>query len=233
MFNNSDNSLTTFNSQGKLLQVEYAKIASCSSNTIIILKTKKNAIMAIKNNQDNHIEMPFFGSKIFLINKKIGIGGAGLFQDIRMLVKRARNHCVSFKYSFGEEISIRQLARDLAGFVQEFTQTGGVRPFGASLILMGFEEDGPDIYQIDPSGTFIRIKITAIGNKANTIKKFLLKRKTKNLNLKDSLNLISLAVQKTFECDTHQLNLQFAVTNESCFFKILTSSDLKVIQKPI
>lgn len=43
--------------------------------------------------------------------------------------------------------------RELAAVMQEFTQRGGVRPFGVSLLLAGFDHNGPQLYQIDPSGT--------------------------------------------------------------------------------
>mmetsp|Transcript_30060 Transcript_30060/g.76171 ORF Transcript_30060/g.76171 Transcript_30060/m.76171 type:complete len:238 (-) Transcript_30060:874-1587(-) len=226
MLNNSDTALTTFNSKGKLLQVEYAKRAVSLSHTIIAIKTKKNAILATKMNQVVKSEYPFFGTKIFIINKKIGLGGTGMHQDIKILVKKARNHARTFKQNFGEEISLRQIVRDLACFIQEFTQTGGVRPFGASLILVGFEKDGPDLYKIDPSGSFEKVKANAIGKKGSQIKNFLQKRIPKELNFLDALNLISLAFT-TIESDDFDSDFQIGILDTSCSFKILSSYEIK------
>lgn len=38
-----------------------------------------------------------------------------------------------------------------------------MRPFGVSLLMAGFDENGPQLYQIDPSGSFFAWKASAIG----------------------------------------------------------------------
>ena len=42
-------------------------------------------------------------------------------------------------------------------------ESGGVRPFGVSLLMAGVDENGPQLYQIDPSGSFFEWKASAIG----------------------------------------------------------------------
>lgn len=38
-----------------------------------------------------------------------------------------------------------------------------MRPFGVSLMLAGCDDNGPQLYQIDPSGTYFAWKASAIG----------------------------------------------------------------------
>jgi len=65
------------------------------------------------------------------------------------------------------------LVREIAAIMQEFTQSGGVRPFGVSLLYAGYDEDGPQLYQIDPSGAYFGWKATAIGKESVSAKTFL------------------------------------------------------------
>ena len=57
--------------------------------------------------------------------------------------------------------------------MQEYTQSGGVRPFGMSLLVIGYDEDKPRLYQVDPSGAFFAWHATAIGKDYTNGKSFL------------------------------------------------------------
>lgn len=51
-----------------------------------------------------------------------------------------------------------------------------MRPFGVSLLLAGFDDNGPQLYQIDPSGSYFAWKASAIGKNMGNAKTFLEKR---------------------------------------------------------
>ena len=49
-------------------------------------------------------------------------------------------------------------------------ESGGVRPFGVSLLMAGQDENGPQLYQIDPSGSYFAWKASAIGKNMTNAK---------------------------------------------------------------
>ena len=52
----------------------------------------------------------------------------------------------------------------------------GVRPFGVSLLVIGFDDDRAYLFQCDPSGIYIPWHSTAIGKNFINAKTFLSKR---------------------------------------------------------
>lgn len=92
-----------------------------------------------------------------------------------------------------------QLVREVAAVMQEFTQSGGVRPFGVSLLLAGFDGEGPQLFQIDPSGSYFGWKASAIGKNFVNCKTFLEKRYSEEMETEDAIHTALLTMKEGFE----------------------------------
>jgi 20S proteasome subunit alpha 4 len=71
---------------------------------------------------------------------------AGLQADARVLIDKARVECQSFRYTLEDEPTLEFIARFVAETQQSYTQKGGVRPFGISTFICGFEGKEPKLY---------------------------------------------------------------------------------------
>lgn len=79
-------------------------------------------------------------------------------------VRKARKSAQSYFCEYHETKPVTQLVKSTASVMQEYTQSGGVRPFGVSLLVAGMDGDGvPRLFQVDPSGAYFGWKATAIG----------------------------------------------------------------------
>lgn len=159
----------------------------------------------------------------------IGMVYAGMGPDYRVLVDRARkvSH-TSYKRIYNEYPPTRILVQDVARVMQEATQSGGVRPYGVSLLVAGWDEGvlpdeeiearsveggekklpgktggilkgGPMLYQVDPSGSYFPWKATAIGKAAPQAKTFLEKRYAEDLELEDAIHIALLTLKESIE----------------------------------
>lgn len=146
--------------------------------------------------------------------------------DYRVLVDKARkvSH-TAYKRIYNEYPPTRILVQDVARVVQEATQSGGVRPYGVSLLIAGWDDGaqaqkeeakgddeekatgptggilkgGPSLYQVDPSGSYYPWKATAIGKHATSAKTFLEKRYTEELELEDAIHIALLTLKESIE----------------------------------
>ena len=86
--------------------------------------------------------------KIKLLNKNIGTAYSGMGPDFRVLTRRGQKEGQKYYLQYKDDIPVSQLVREVASVMQEFTQSGGVRPFGVSLLIAGYDDDGPQLYQV-------------------------------------------------------------------------------------
>jgi 20S proteasome subunit alpha 4 len=70
----------------------------------------------------------------------------------------------SYRLTLDERVTVDYITKYIAGVQQKYTQSGGVRPFGISTLIVGFDPLGtPQLYQTDPSGIYSAWKANAIG----------------------------------------------------------------------
>lgn len=111
-----------------------------------------------------------------MVCEKIGLVYSGMGPDARVLLASARKYAQSYRGMYGEYPSTLMMVRQVASVMQEYTQSGGVRPFGVSLLVTGMDGNEPSLYQVDPSGAFWAWKASAIGKNMVNCKSFLEKR---------------------------------------------------------
>lgn len=95
-------------------------------------------------------------SKIGLIDTHVCLAFAGLNADARILVDKARLEAQSHRLNLEDPVTIEYITKHVAGVQQRYTQRGGVRPFGISTLIVGFDKGSqvPRLYQTEPSGIF-------------------------------------------------------------------------------
>ncbi|GAV91657.1 Proteasome domain-containing protein [Cephalotus follicularis] len=131
--------------------------------------------------------------------------------DFRVLVRKSRKQAEQYHRLYKEPIPVTQLVRETAAVMQEFTQSGGVRPFGVSLLVAGFDDKGPQLYQVDPSGSYFSWKASTKGENVSNAKAFLEKRYTDDMELDNTVHTAILTLKEGFEGQISGKNIEIGI----------------------
>ena len=156
--------------------------------------------------------------KIVSIDDNTVLAFAGLTADARVLINKVRVEAQSFRLTMEDAPSVDYLARYVAKIQQQYTQQGGVRPFGIATLMTGLGADParpgkPFLYQTDPAGTHSRWKAQAIGGRnAKSLREFLEKQYTADLTEHQA---VRLAIQALLEVvDSGAKSIELVVVRE-------------------
>jgi len=168
-----DRGITIFSPDGRLYQVEYAREAVKRGTASIGVRTTDGVVLAV----DKRIRSPLMErdsvEKIHKADNHIGIASAGHVADARQLIDFARRRAQVNELRYGEPIGVETLTKEVTDYIQQYTQVGGARPFGVSLIIAGIADGEPRLYETDPSGTPYEWKALAVGSDRAEIREFL------------------------------------------------------------
>ena len=222
-------SLTTFSPTGKLLQIEYALKAVNKGKPALGIRATNGVVIATDKKIPTELIDDSAYHKIQNITDQSGMVYAGMGPDFRVLVRKARKNAQAYYRVYHEHQPMNQVVRDTADLMQECTQAGGVRQFGVSVLTCGYDDNGPQLYQIDPSGISLEWKATAIGKNFVNAKTFLEKRYNENMELEDAIHVALLTLKESFEGEMTEDNIEIGIIGDQTDrkFKILTPAEIK------
>jgi 20S proteasome subunit alpha 2 len=223
----SEFSLTTFNSKGKLKQIEYALKAVENGETSIGIRYKNGIVLIVEKNIKSPLIDENSVRKIQHIAEHVGATYSGLSGDFRILLQFARKQSMKHTLTYEEPILMGSIARETGKVFQEFTQGGSVRPFGISILMAGIDCDGPQLFQLDPSGVYHEWKATAIGKNGSNAKLFLEKRYKDDLDRDDAIQIGLLAMKEGFEGILNNRNIEIGyIETSDKKFKVINQREI-------
>lgn len=227
MFRNQyDSDVTVWSPQGRLHQVEYAMEAVKLGSATVGLKNKTHAVLiALKRAAS---ELSAHQKKIIPIDRHVGITISGLNADARMLSRFMRVECLNYKYSHDDVLPVSRLIASLGNKMQICTQRYDRRPYGVGLLVAGYDDQGPHIYQTCPSANYFDCKAMAIGARSQSARTYLEKHLTEFLSCDlDELVKHGLrALRDTLpnEVDLSIKNVSIAIVGRGTDFTILNET---------
>ncbi|SPP74692.1 proteasome subunit alpha type-5 [Drosophila guanche] len=210
-----DRGVNTFSPEGRLFQVEYAIEAIKLGSTAIGICTKEGVVLAVEKRITSPLMVPSSVEKIVEVDKHIGCATSGLMADARTLIERARVECQNHWFVYNERMSIESCAQAVSTLAIQFGDSGDSdgaaamsRPFGVAILFAGVENKKPQLWHMDPSGTFVRHSAKAIGSGSEGAQQNLQDNFTPEMSLKDAIDLCLNTLKQVMEEKLSSTNVE-------------------------
>mmetsp|Transcript_25309 Transcript_25309/g.43088 ORF Transcript_25309/g.43088 Transcript_25309/m.43088 type:complete len:266 (-) Transcript_25309:31-828(-) len=149
-----DLSSATFSPDGRIFQVEYANKAVEHAGTAIGILCSDGVVLGVQKPLLHKLLVSSFSQRIYTVASNAGVGMTGFIPDARQVVRSAMDEAAYFVDDYGTSMPPELLANRMASYVHYFTLHGYLRPFGATTLLAGYDDETkkPSLHMIEPNG---------------------------------------------------------------------------------
>lgn len=224
-----DRAITMFSPDGRLLQVEYAKKTVKQGSTAVGVVCSDGVLLVADKRIVNKLIIPESVNKIFEIDHHIGAAASGILSDARVLVERSQVKAQQHRVQYDNEVDVISVVKDISSLCQLTTQSGGLRPFGVSLLITGIDDTGPALYMTDPTAIYFSYKAAVIGEADLEVEQLLQREYDEKMTCDQGLKMVLGIFNKIFDKDfrAERVEASFIKTSNRRF----TNYDMSTIDK--
>ncbi|KZP15663.1 proteasome subunit alpha type 5 [Athelia psychrophila] len=230
-----DRGVNTFSPEGRLFQVEYAIEAIKLGSTTVGIRTPEGVVLAV----EKRVQSPLLESssieKIMEIDTHLGCAMSGLTADARTMIDHARVTAQNHSFTYDEKIKVESATQAVCDLALRFGESVNdeeammSRPFGVALLIAGVDENGPQLFHTDPSGTFMKYDAKAIGSGSEAAQSELQDKWHKQMTLLEARTLTLRVLKQVMEEKLDHHNVQLAEVTAKGGFIILDDEKLKEV----
>lgn len=232
-----DRGVNTFSPEGRLFQVEYAIEAIKLGSTAIGIQTAEGVVLAVEKRVTSPLIEPSSIEKIVEIDSHIGCAMSGLIADSRTMIDRARVEAQNHWFTYNEKMTVESVTQSVSNLALAFGDDDAgpamSRPFGVALLFAGIDEKGPQLFHMDPSGTFIRFDAKAIGSGSEGAQQALQEVYHKAMSLKEAKKNALTILKQVMEEKLNATNVEMGVVTPEHQFVMCTKEEIDDVIKDI
>src|SRR3989344_2249379 len=236
-----DRAITMFSPDGRLLQVEYAKKTVRQGSTAIGMVCSDGVLLVADKRGVDSLIVPESVEKIWQIDDHIGASASGILSDARVLIDRAQLKAQQNRVTYDSEIDTSSIVKDICDLKQVCTQSGGLRPFGVSVLIAGIDDNVPKLFETDPIGIYFQYRATAIGEGEVEVEEILHSEYKQDITIENGLKLCLKSLKRVLgeNYNVERVDAAYITIAERKFKRVSKqklekiSSELKDDKKPV
>jgi len=235
-----DRGVNTFSPEGRIFQVEYAIEAIKLGSTAIGISTSEGVVLVVEKRITSCLMEPSTIEKIAEVDKHVGLACSGLTADSKTLVDRARVEAQNHWFTFNEKMSVESIAQGVSNLAIKFGDSDDSddsaamsRPFGVAILFAGIDDKGPQLYLMDPSGTYVQYDAKAIGSGSEGAQQTLVEMYNKTMTLKEATKTALTILKQVMEEKLNSTNVEVAVVSRTQPFHMFTKEEVEEAIKDV
>jgi len=233
-----DRGVNTFSPEGRLFQVEYAIEAIKLGSTVIGICTSEGVVLVVEKRITSPLMEPSTIEKIAEVDRHIGVACSGLTADSKTLIDRARLECQNHWFTYNEKMSVESVAQAVSNLAIKFGDSdddeGAMsRPFGVALLFAGADEKGPQLYHMDPSGTYVQYDAKAIGSGSEGAQQTLVEMYNKSMTLKEAVKTSLTILKQVMEEKLNSTNVEVSIVTPKDNFHMYSKEEVEEAIKDV
>jgi len=131
------------------------------------------------------------GKKVFKIADKIGAACAGIVADMQILTREVTAHLNIYSFEREQSVTVRTAAKLMGSLLFERRYF----PYLAQTIVGGIDETGAKLFVLDPLGSVIEDKFTAVGSGSEIAMGLLESDFKEGMSVDDARGLVRKAIK--------------------------------------
>jgi|TARA_B110001450_G_scaffold208853_1_gene199648 20S proteasome subunit alpha 5 len=180
---------------------------------------------------------PAKSEKLVEIDRHCACAMSGIVGDARVLIDHARVEAANHTFNYVEPLSVNLITQAVSDMAMNFGEgyEGSkrkpmARPFGVALLIAGVDENGPQLFQTDPSGTYFEWKARAIGSGGDTAMTAIKENYHQNMTLAEAEKLVLTTLKQVMEEKISTDNVEVCVIPTSTKKMVYkTDAEIKTI----
>jgi len=185
-----DRTATMFSPEGHLLQVEYAEKTVRLGSASVGMKCSDGVFIIADKRVKDKLVVQKSANKIHEIDSHIIVSVAGIIADARVLIERTQVLAQQHRITYDSAIEPELVIKEISNIQQQFTQYGGARPFGVSLMVAGVNNKEGMLYTSDITGNYFSYYSNAIGENDDKLREKLREKYKQDLTIIKGVKLV-------------------------------------------
>ncbi len=197
-------------------------------STAIGIRTNEGVVLGVEKKLPSKLMEPAKSEKLVevsnlrlkhaQIDRHCGCAMSGIVGDARILIDHARVEAQNHRFNYNEPMTIEQITESVSDLAINFGEgyegqkrKPMARPYGVALLVAGVDERGPQLYQTDPSGTFLQWQARAIGSGGETAMTYIKESYHSNMTLAEAEKLTLQVLKNVMEEKIMKDNIELSV----------------------